>query len=179
MILDLATTGETIDHQALVEFLCARHPKRVRAAKEQWEQRHDESLVDLLADSLGEGDMKRLALTLLKGRRDVDEEVGWGGRGAGRTGHARAWPSLPGTPRRTTRAARWHTPPHNACCPLAHPAAQRVLPGARKVVPRPQAPAQPHCACLRLSLAQTRSGAFALWRIHALAHSRSGAITLW
>lgn len=55
-------------------FLCARHPKRVRAAKERWESSHDESLVDLLADSLC-GDMKTLALTLLKGKRDTDDTV--------------------------------------------------------------------------------------------------------
>ena len=37
MILDLAMDGAAVDHGALVEFLCARHPKRVRAAKERWE----------------------------------------------------------------------------------------------------------------------------------------------
>ena len=74
MILDLAMAGKAVDHAALVEFLCARHPKRVRAAKERWEASHDESLIDLLSDSLS-GDMRRLALTLLKGKRDTDETV--------------------------------------------------------------------------------------------------------
>ena len=37
MILDLAMNGPSVDHAALVEFLCARHPRRVRAAKEKWE----------------------------------------------------------------------------------------------------------------------------------------------
>ena len=73
MILDLAMAMDdgTVDHDALVEFICARHPKRVRAAKARWEASHDDSLIDLLADHLS-GDMKRLALTLLKGKRDRD-----------------------------------------------------------------------------------------------------------
>ena len=74
MVLDLAMDGPTIDHQALVEFLCARHPKRVRAAKAKWEGFHDESLVDKLADTLS-GDMQRLALKMLKGKRDVDDDI--------------------------------------------------------------------------------------------------------
>jgi len=74
MILDLAMNGSTVDHAALVEFLCARHPKRVRAAKVKWEQSHDDSLVDKLADSLA-GDMKRLALRMLKGKRDLEDKV--------------------------------------------------------------------------------------------------------
>ena len=72
MILDLAMDGDVVDHQALVEFLCGRHPKRVRAAKERWEQSHDDSLVDKLSDSTA-GDMCRLALRLLKGKRDTAE----------------------------------------------------------------------------------------------------------
>ena len=73
MILDLAMDGRFIDHQALVEFLCARHPRRVRAAKSKWESSHDESLVDKLADSLS-GDMERLALRMLKGKRDMTDK---------------------------------------------------------------------------------------------------------
>ena len=64
MILDLAMDGPAIDHAALVEFLCARHPKRVRAAKAKWESYHDDSLVDKLVDELT-GDMERLALRML------------------------------------------------------------------------------------------------------------------
>ena len=75
MILDLAMDDTKVDHQALVEFLCARHPKRVRAAKEKWEGFHDDSLVDKLSDELGErGDMARLALLMLKGKRDTDDD---------------------------------------------------------------------------------------------------------
>jgi hypothetical protein len=57
MILDLAMEGSSVDHGALVEFLCARHPRRVRAAKAKWEGYHDDSLVDKLADELS-GDMQ-------------------------------------------------------------------------------------------------------------------------
>jgi hypothetical protein len=76
MILDLAMDGEegTVDHEALVEFICARHPKRVRAAKQRWEASHDDSVVDLLADNLS-GDMSRLALRMLKGKRDLEEKT--------------------------------------------------------------------------------------------------------
>merc|ERR1719399_643977 len=75
MILDIAMDSpEGVDHAALVEFLCARHPKRVRAAKKRWEQQHDDSLVDKLADNLA-GDMQRLALRMLKGKRDLDEAL--------------------------------------------------------------------------------------------------------
>jgi annexin A13 len=74
MILDLAMQGGHVDHEALVEFLCGRHPKRVRAAKARWEASHDDSLVDLLADHLS-GDMARLALKMLKGKRDTDDPV--------------------------------------------------------------------------------------------------------
>jgi len=70
--LDLAMGEETVDHAAMVEFLCARHPKRVRAAKTAWEQRNDDSLVDKLCDNLG-GDMERLALRMLKGKRDTED----------------------------------------------------------------------------------------------------------
>ena len=73
MILDLAMDGAAVDHAALVEFLCARHPKRVRAAKAKWEGYHDDSLVDKLADELS-GDMQKLALRMLKGKRDVDDD---------------------------------------------------------------------------------------------------------
>ena len=57
---------------ALTEFLCARHPRRVRAAKKKWEIMNDESLVDRLSDELA-GDMRTVALTLLKGKRAVDD----------------------------------------------------------------------------------------------------------
>uniref|UniRef100_A0A7S2BC38 Annexin n=1 Tax=Haptolina brevifila TaxID=156173 RepID=A0A7S2BC38_9EUKA len=62
------------DKAALIEFLCARHPRRVRVAKKAWEKRNDESLVDKLADSL-HGDLREIALTMLKGKRDSFEEV--------------------------------------------------------------------------------------------------------
>ena len=45
LLLDLALEGEQSDKQALTELLCARHPRRVRAAKKKWEQMNDESLV--------------------------------------------------------------------------------------------------------------------------------------
>ena len=83
LLLDLALEGaengdnESVDKNALIEFLCARHPRRVRAAKKTWEKRTDESLVDRLSDSLS-GDMRTIALTMLKGKRlnaeEVDEE---------------------------------------------------------------------------------------------------------
>ena len=36
LLLDLALDGEGTDQAALIEFLCARHPRRVRAAKKKW-----------------------------------------------------------------------------------------------------------------------------------------------
>ena len=42
---DDAAVGEN-DKNALIEFLCARHPRRVRVAKKAWEKRNDASLVD-------------------------------------------------------------------------------------------------------------------------------------
>ena len=72
--------GRGCDEAVLIEFLCARHPRRVRAAKAKWEGRNDASLVDRLSDEL-KGDMRKIALTLLKGRRatieddDDDEEA--------------------------------------------------------------------------------------------------------
>ena len=45
LLLDLALEGatgddkESVDRNALIEFLCARHPRRVRAAKRTWEKR--------------------------------------------------------------------------------------------------------------------------------------------
>jgi len=62
------------DKAALIEFLCARHPRRVRVAKKAWEKRNDESLVDKLSDSLS-GDLREVALTMLKGKRNSVEEV--------------------------------------------------------------------------------------------------------
>eukprot|EP00900_Chrysochromulina_parva_P010576 jgi/Chrpa1/1951/Chrysochromulina_OHIO_Genome00013467-RA len=73
MILDQAMDGMVIDHGALVEFLCARHPRRVRAAKAKWEGYHDDSLIDKLDDVLS-GDMQTLAMRMLKGKRDVDND---------------------------------------------------------------------------------------------------------
>mmetsp|Transcript_18138 Transcript_18138/g.30301 ORF Transcript_18138/g.30301 Transcript_18138/m.30301 type:complete len:1081 (+) Transcript_18138:3-3245(+) len=74
MLLDhaLQTPGDA-DKKALVEFLCARHPRRVRAVKKKWEAANDESLIDKLNDEL-EGDMRRIALTLLKGKRETDDD---------------------------------------------------------------------------------------------------------
>ena len=45
----------------------------MRAAKAKWEGYHDDSLVDKLADELS-GDMEKLALRMLKGKRDVDDD---------------------------------------------------------------------------------------------------------
>ena len=47
-LLDLAMDGLGTTEAALVEFLCARPPARVRAAKAKWEGRHDASLIDRL-----------------------------------------------------------------------------------------------------------------------------------
>jgi hypothetical protein len=77
-LLDLAMDGLGADGAALVEFLCARSPTRIRAAKAKWEQRHDSSLVDRLASEL-HGDMKKLALMLLQGKRVTDADGGEGG----------------------------------------------------------------------------------------------------
>ena len=57
-LLDLAMDGIGADKKALVEFLCARHPRRVRAAKAAWEGRNDASLVDRLASELS-GDFEK------------------------------------------------------------------------------------------------------------------------
>ena len=61
MLLNLAMSGDAgIDHAAgakklntgdvnptlLTEFLVGRHPKRVRAAKAEWESNNDGSLID-------------------------------------------------------------------------------------------------------------------------------------
>ena len=78
LLLDLALEGEvgSNDKSALIEFLCARHPRRVRATKKTWEKRNDESLVDRLSDEL-DGDLRTIALTMLKGKRMMasnDEE---------------------------------------------------------------------------------------------------------
>lgn len=70
-ILKLAMEGLFNDKQALIEFLCARHPRRVRAAKRKWEGQTDASLVDRLSDELS-GDFKSICLTLLKGKREHD-----------------------------------------------------------------------------------------------------------
>ena len=51
--------GFTAGTKALVEFLCARHPRRIRAAKVKWEGKHDTSLVDRLHDLL-DGDARKL-----------------------------------------------------------------------------------------------------------------------
>ncbi len=46
LLLENALNGFGNDKTALIEFLCARTPRRVRAAKKAWEDRHDASLVD-------------------------------------------------------------------------------------------------------------------------------------
>jgi len=69
--LDDSDQGEVQDKNALIEFLCARHPRRVRAAKKQWEKRNDQSLVDALSDKL-HGDLRKIALAMLKGKRNQD-----------------------------------------------------------------------------------------------------------
>mmetsp|Transcript_15460 Transcript_15460/g.38799 ORF Transcript_15460/g.38799 Transcript_15460/m.38799 type:complete len:593 (-) Transcript_15460:561-2339(-) len=76
-LLTLAMDGLGSDKRALVEFLCARPPARVRAAKAVWEGRNDASLIDRLVGELG-GDFEELALTMLKGPRlaeDADDEA--------------------------------------------------------------------------------------------------------
>ena len=74
LILEQAMGGASVDHAALFEFLCGRHPSRVRAAKAKYEAAHDDSLVDKLSDSIS-GDTKKLALRLLKGKRDLSQRV--------------------------------------------------------------------------------------------------------
>lgn len=76
-LLSLAMDGLGCDKKALVEFLCARPPSRVRAAKASWEGRNDASLVDRLVGELG-GHFETFALTMLKGPRladDADDEA--------------------------------------------------------------------------------------------------------
>jgi len=72
-LLDLAMDGLGTTEAALVEFLCARPPARVRAAKAQWEGRHDSSLIDRLDSELS-GHFQTLCLTLLKGQRFVESD---------------------------------------------------------------------------------------------------------
>jgi len=74
MLLSLAldTDGEP-DIKALIEFLCARHPARVRTVKKKWEAANDMSLIDKLNDTL-DGDMRLLAITMLKGKRDTEDD---------------------------------------------------------------------------------------------------------
>jgi len=76
LLLDLALEGDlgSNDKAALIEFLCARHPRRVRATKKAWERRNDASLVDRLSDEL-DGDLRTIALTMLKGKRLVDDDA--------------------------------------------------------------------------------------------------------
>ena len=75
MLIDLAMSGDTIDTAALTEFVMARHPKRVRAAKKAWEDRNDDSLVDKLADNLEDTskDFLKVCLKMLKGKREVGD----------------------------------------------------------------------------------------------------------
>jgi len=76
-MLDLALDGFGNDKAALTEFLFARPPRRVRAAKAAWEAKNDASLVDRLASELS-GDFEKLAMTMLKGRRlaaDANDEA--------------------------------------------------------------------------------------------------------
>jgi len=74
-LLDLAMDGLGTTEAALVEFLCARPPARVRAAKAKWEARHDTSLIDRFDAELS-GHFQTLCLTMLKGQRfvEIDEE---------------------------------------------------------------------------------------------------------
>lgn len=72
LLLDLAMDGIGTNEKALIEFLCARSPHRVRVAKKAWEGRHDASLVDRLSSELS-GDLKTLALTMLKGKRTTEK----------------------------------------------------------------------------------------------------------
>ena len=69
MLQTARTAPSGTDEAALIEFLCARHPRRVRAAKRKWEGKTDASLIDRLSDELS-GDFKSICLTLLKGKRD-------------------------------------------------------------------------------------------------------------
>jgi hypothetical protein len=73
-LLDLALDGLGADGAALIEFLCARSPARVLRAKKAWEARHDASLVDRFGSEL-HGDMKKLGLTMLQGKRLEDSEA--------------------------------------------------------------------------------------------------------
>lgn len=75
MLLDSALADGEVNITALTEYLVGRHPKRVRAAKVAWEAKHDDSLVDKLADSLSEGMLTYIALRMLKGKREVDDEA--------------------------------------------------------------------------------------------------------
>ena len=72
MILDHAMSGGMVDTDALTEFLVGRHPRRVRAAKETWEAKNDDSLVDKLHDNL-DGTFLKLCMRMLKGKREVDD----------------------------------------------------------------------------------------------------------
>eukprot|EP00927_Polykrikos_kofoidii_P046184 TRINITY_DN4039_c0_g1_i1.p1 TRINITY_DN4039_c0_g1~~TRINITY_DN4039_c0_g1_i1.p1 ORF type:complete len:851 (+),score=199.97 TRINITY_DN4039_c0_g1_i1:48-2600(+) len=75
-VLDWAMDGLGTDEMPIIEFLCARPPKRVRAAKAKWEGAHDSSLVDRLGGELS-GSLKTLCLTMLQGKRmedDADDE---------------------------------------------------------------------------------------------------------
>ena len=71
-LLDLAFNDG--DNDALIEFLCARPPWRMKRAKATWEGQHDASLVDKLSDTL-KGPIKRIALACLKGRMKVNESA--------------------------------------------------------------------------------------------------------
>jgi len=75
LLLDIALEGNIGENDkcALIEFLCARHPRRVRATKKAWEKKNDQSLVDRLSDELN-GDLKTIALTMLKGKRMTDDD---------------------------------------------------------------------------------------------------------
>jgi len=73
-VLTTAMKGKKVaDKPALVEFLCCRHPRRVRQAKKKWEGLHDASFVDKLSDELS-GDFRTIALRLLQGKRDTNRD---------------------------------------------------------------------------------------------------------
>ena len=71
-LLDLAMDGLGTNEAALIEFLVGRTPARVKAAKEAWEGRHDNSLVDRFNDELS-GSFQHTVLTMLKTKRRAAE----------------------------------------------------------------------------------------------------------
>ena len=90
------------DKAPLIEFFCARSPRRVRAAKKAWEERHDTSLVDRISSELAslftKSPLRALCLQLLKGHRsradgDTAADEGTAGECAARLHHAEESPA--------------------------------------------------------------------------------------